>query len=217
MKPDLKRLLLQNILPSAGIAIAAAFVLFCCVSAAIPLECENTVNVYDSTVRLRVVANSDSAADRALQLEVRNDIIGMASEIFEDCHDIDTAKEKVLRSIDALEFAAQRSVEEHGADYPVKVSLVTEECPVRRYSEFTFPAGEYNTLRIDIGEAAGENWWCVMYPPLCVSTAVNDVYVDEQAFLDCGFTSEQIDSLKQPEQKKEIRFAIADFFAGFFD
>ena len=74
MKPDLKRLLLQNILPSAGIAIAAAFVLFCCVSAAIPLECENTVNVYDSTVRLRVVANSDSAADQELKLEVRNDI-----------------------------------------------------------------------------------------------------------------------------------------------
>ena len=197
MKPDLKRLLLQNILPSAGIAIAAAFVLFCCVSAAIPLECENTVNVYDSTVRLRVVANSDSAADQALKLEVRNDIIGMASEIFEDCHDIDTAKEKVLRSIDALELAVQRSVEEHGADYPVKVSLVTEECPVRRYSEFTFPAGEYNTLRIDIGEAAGENWWCVLFPPLCFSNGTADPELDQE---------------QQENEDVTLRFKIVEVF-----
>ena len=84
--------------------------------------------------------------------------------------------------------------------------LTEEAVPVRRYSDFTFPAGVYNTLRIDIGKADGQNWWCVMYPPLCLSAATGDVYAETAVFKEHGFTDKQIKELKQP--KKKIKFAF---------
>ena len=213
MKVSLRRLLFQDILPAVVIGLAAAFIVFCCFAAAVPLAGENTVNVYDSTVRLRVVANSDSEQDQALKLAVRNDIIGLAAEIFADCTDIEQAKEVVRERLPELEDAAARSVALHGADYPVRVRFGTEVCPVRRYSEFTFPAGEYLTLRIDIGEGAGQNWWCVMYPPLCVSAAANDVYADRETFLAYGFSERQVEKLSGCDEKPQIRSALVDFLS----
>ncbi len=192
-------------------SLAISFVIFCTALAVVPYEKENTVNVFDSTVRLRVVANSDSDEDQTLKLAVRNDIIGLAHEIFKGCTDIDSARAAVNGNMDVLLDAAEKSVRNHGSDMPVKVSFVKESCPVRRYSEFTFPAGEYMTLRIDLGRGEGQNWWCVMYPPLCVSAAANDVYADIMTFKSYGFDEEQIEQLTG-QRKPQIRFALAELF-----
>ena len=195
---------------AAVTAFAAAGVIFACAALAIPLRGENTVDVYNSTVRLRVVANSDSESDQALKLAVRNDIIALAAEIFDGCEDMTSACAAVERNREILQAAAENSVRAHGAKYPVRVSFGTEKCPVRRYSEFTFPAGEYQTLRVDIGSGAGQNWWCVMYPPLCVSAATNEVSADRETFLTYGFSEKQVDALTQPEreEKPTVRFAL---------
>lgn len=192
-------------------SLAISFVVFCIALAVVPHENENTVNVFDSTVRLRVVANSDSDEDQALKLAVRNDIIGLAHEIFKGCTDIESARAAVNGNMDMLLAAAEESVKNHGADMPVAVSFVKENCPVRRYSEFTFPAGEYMTLRIDLGRGEGQNWWCVMYPPLCVSAAANDVYADVMTFKSYGFDDRQIEELTG-QRKPQIRFALAELF-----
>lgn len=219
MKISCKKSLKQTVFSAALAGLSSAFVLFVCLAQAVPLAGENTVDVYNSTVRLRVVANSDSERDQALKLAVRNDIIGLASEIFKDCDSMEDARRAVNANLDLLEQAAARSTAVHGAGEPVKVSFGTEKCPVRRYSAFTFPAGEYLTLRVNIGKAAGENWWCVMYPPLCVSAATNDVYADRETFLSYGFSTDQIDALTDGDAQSEkpvVRSAIVDFFAGLF-
>lgn len=195
-------------------ALAIAAILFFTAALAIPLKGENTVNVFDSTVRLRVVANSDSMADQCLKLAVRDDIIEVANEIFKGCTSIKQAEKSVeLNKVRLLE-TAKASVKAHGADMPVSISFGKEKCPVRRYSEFTFPAGEYLTLRINLGKAEGENWWCVMYPPLCVSAATREVSADRETFLQFGFSEKQLDALENPEEP-QVRFALFELFGGY--
>ena len=208
----IKKTKITQIVFSVLISLALSFVLFCVALNAVPHEAERarTVNVFDNTVRLRVVANSDSDEDQALKLAVRNDIIGVAHEIFKDCTDIESAKSSENKNMDTLLRAARESVQKNGSDMPVSISFGVEKCPVRRYSSFTFPAGEYMTLRINLGASEGENWWCVMYPPLCVSAASNDVYADVMTFKNHGFDDEQIDYLLSSSEKEpEIRFALA--------
>lgn len=195
----------------AGICIS--FLCIFCALAVIPAGSENTVNVFDSTIRLRVVANSDSEYDQALKLKVRDGIIVLAEEIFSDCTSADDAVLSANGNMSLIEETARRTLKENGSDMPVTVRLVKERCPVRRYSEFTFPAGEYLTLRIDLGNAEGKNWWCVMYPPLCLGTA-SGVYADVQTFKAHGFSDRQIEELKNPE--KTVKFALYEFCAQIF-
>lgn len=193
----------------------AAFVV-CVASFAVPFENESVCNVYKNTVRLRVVANSDSVQDTELKYLVRNDIIGVATEIFKGCTSIEEAKSRVYENMDKLEQTAKESVLNHGYSIPVYITFGTEKAPVKRYSEFTFPAGEYMTLRVNLGEAKGENWWCVMYPPLCVSASTNDVYADTEVFLNHGFSKRQVDELLGGENDVKIRFKLLDILQKIF-
>ena len=193
----------------------SAFVV-CVASFAVPFESEMTTDVYTNTVRLRVVANSDSAEDTELKYLVRNDIIGVATEIFEGCTSIYDAKIRVSQNMDKLERVAKESVASRGYNIPVYITFDIEKAPVKRYSDFTFPAGEYMTLRVNLGEAKGENWWCVMYPPLCVSASTNDVYADTEVFLNHGFSKSQIDQLLTKENDFKIRFKLLDVLEKIF-
>ena len=196
----------KKILSAIGISLAGSFVVFCVILTVVPHSCENVIDVTESTVRLRVVANSDSGRDQSLKLMVRDGIIGKAHDIFADCGSIYEAETKIEENMDFLENEAQRILEQNGCSLPVTVRLTNEDVPVRRYSDFTFPAGKYKTLRIDIGKAEGKNWWCVMYPPLCLSAATGDVYAETAVFKEHGFTDKQIEELRKPEKK--VRFAF---------
>ena len=188
----------------------------CIASFAVPFESEPVCDVYTNTVRLRVVANSDSAEDTELKYLVRNDIIGVAAEIFKGCTSVDQAKNRVYENMDRLQQVAEKSVLDNGYSIPVYITFGTEKAPVKRYSDFTFPAGEYITLRVNLGEAKGENWWCVMYPPLCVSASTNDVYADTEVFLSYGFSKNQIDKLLTEENDVKIRFKFLEIFKKIF-
>ena len=197
-------------------SIFTAFVVFCTAIFAIPLKSEKVCDIFKDTVRLRVVANSDSKQDTELKYLVRNDIIGIATEIFAGCTSAKEAQIRVKQNIQLLEKAAADSVRTHGYDMPVSITFGIEQAPVKRYSDFVFPAGEYMTLRVNLGKANGENWWCVMYPPLCVSASTNNVYLDRQTFLNHGFSPSQIDSLLQKGPSFELRFAFLDFLNEIF-
>ena len=128
-------------------------------------------SIEKDVLRLHILANSDSAEDQSLKIKVRNSVIENESDIFDGVGNVTAAKEKVIRNYDRIKASAQKVICEEGYDYPVSVRIEKTYFPTRHYESFTLPAGYYEALRIVIGEGKGHNWWCVMYPPLCVGSA----------------------------------------------
>ena len=122
-------------------------------------------------VRLHVLAHDDSEAEQALKLRVRDVVSETASSIVGGTTDRDTALLLLQENISALQTAAQHCVYESGCSHAVEVELTSMYFTTRTYENGTYPAGVYDALRVTIGSGNGRNWWCVLYPPLCVSAA----------------------------------------------
>ena len=118
-------------------------------------------------IRLHVVANSDSDADQDLKRTVRDAILDEITPLFTDMTTPAQAREAVQAAIPRIEAVAAATVAAHGYSYPVKAELGLSEFPGKAYGDTYLPAGEYTALKVMIGEAAGANWWCVLFPPLC--------------------------------------------------
>ncbi|MBQ3202557.1 MAG: stage II sporulation protein R [Clostridia bacterium] len=128
-------------------------------------------SVRENVVRLHILANSDSAEDQALKLKVRDAIL----EASADWQEIAATPEEALalaeKRLPELQAVAEQTVAAEGYDYPVKAEVCRMYFTTRQYDTVTLPAGQYDAVRVAIGEAEGQNWWCVMYPPLCVGAA----------------------------------------------
>lgn len=151
---------------------------------------------YDGILRFHVRANSDSEEDQALKLAVKEDVVTMLRPLLESCEDVDDSKNIIVANLQNIYTTAINTIVEQGYDYDVKVYVTEEEFPAKTYGDLTFPAGNYQALRIDIGEAKGQNWWCVMFPPLCFideSTAV--VSEEGKEALKRALTSEEYEAL----------------------
>ena len=130
---------------------------------------------YSGILRFHVRANSDSEEDQDLKMAVKEDVVAMLKPLLSDCKNVAESKNVVVANLQNIYKTAVNTITEQGYDYEVKVYVTEEGFPAKTYGDLTFPEGEYQALRIDIGEAKGQNWWCVMYPPLCFideSTAV---------------------------------------------
>lgn len=125
----------------------------------------------DKVVRLHVLANSDSETDQALKLTVRDAVLAETEVLLTGIENRDAAADVLQTQLPKLRQAAERTLAEQGSAYPVEVRLETAEFPTKTYDGFALPAGEYLALRVLIGEAAGQNWWCVVFPPLCTAAA----------------------------------------------
>lgn len=130
-------------------------------------------------LRFHILANSDSEQDQALKLEVRDEVLVYLKQAMPDGMDAAETKEWVRSHADDLEAVARDVVEAHGSDDPVNAAVTTCWFPDRTYGDVTFPAGNYEALRIEIGAAKGHNWWCVLYPNLCFLDAANAVVPEE--------------------------------------
>lgn len=130
-------------------------------------------------LRFHVLANSDSDDDQELKLEVRDAVLAYMDENMPEEDSADAAKEWARAHTDELEAVSRRTVEEAGVKYPVSAAVTTCWFPDKSYGDITFPAGNYEALRIEIGAAEGHNWWCVLYPGLCFMDTVNAVVPDE--------------------------------------
>ena len=117
-------------------------------------------------IRLHVIANSDSDADQALKLQVRDAVLARATELLTQSADMTDAWSRLDTSLPDLERAASAAC---GGAYPVRAELAETEFPLKEYDGFALPAGRYPALRMIIGAGAGRNWWCVVYPPLCTT------------------------------------------------
>ena len=169
--------------------------------------------IYDSVVRLHVIANSDSDDDQALKLKVRDAVLAEMPSLLEGCTDRDSAVAALSASLDQIREIAQRTVNENGYAYTVSVSLGEEKYPSKSYESASFPAGTYTSLQIKLGDADGKNWWCVLFPTLCLSSAKGA----EQAFIEVGLTSEQYKIITETDDPKyKLRFKILEGIEGIF-
>ncbi len=126
----------------------------------------------DKLIRLHVVANSDSEADQAQKLQVRDAVLEVVEPILDDVHSAEEAKARLLSELGSLTQAANHALD--GSPYTASVTLQREQFPVREYDTFTLPAGQYEALRVTIGEGEGHNWWCVVYPSLCFAATTEE-------------------------------------------
>ena len=159
-------------------------------------------------VRLHVLANSDSAQDQALKLDVRDAVLAQASMYLTHCHSTQQAKEVLSQHLQLLADTAAQTIAQKGYDYAVKVSLERTYFPTKVYADFSLPAGEYQGLRVEIGRAEGHNWWCVVFPPLCFSS----VSEQSETALRSRLTEDDLALLTGEDQGYVFRFQCLEWF-----
>ena len=189
--------------------IFVAVIAFLTINSFIPSkeECE----IYNSTVRLHVIANSDSEADQALKLSVRDAIIKQMSTY--NAKTKEEALEYINNDKSNLKKIAEECIRNEGFSNSVEIEIGEENYPTREYEDFTLPAGKYTSLRIIIGEGKGQNWWCVLYPPLCTSYAID--YSDDE-YIDVGFTKEQYNLITGNTKEYKVKFKILEMASQAF-
>ena len=164
--------------------------------------------IYDNTLRLHVLANSDSTEDQTVKLLVRDALIEETSALALECENISDAKKVYTDNLDYLQKVAEDVLRNEGKNDKVTVELSKEYYPERQYGNIRLPSGKYNSLKVNIGESEGQNWWCVLFPPLCVEAAEA-----EEELVATGFTPNQIKVLTDSETPKYvIRFRILEWF-----
>lgn len=151
-------------------------------------------NLENDVLRLHILANSDSYDDQLLKYAVRDAVLEQGACYFENISSLEDAKATVEGCLPALEEIARKTVAEKGYDYTVTAEYEKIIFDERVYENVTMPAGAYDAVRINIGSAEGQNWWCVMYPPLCVPAASANETTEEY------FTKDEEEMLLQPQK-----------------
>lgn len=129
----------------------------------------------EQVFRFHVLANSDSGEDQALKMKVKEAIIAYMKQELPESDSVETTKKWARENLVQIEQVAAEIIAEEGYEYSVKAEVTICDFPDKTYGDITFPAGEYEALRIEIGQAKGQNWWCVLYPNLCFIDAVHAV------------------------------------------
>jgi stage II sporulation protein R len=154
--------------------------------AAMPTE--RDVAIYEDTLRLHILANSDSEVDQRLKYEIRDKLLVKYGELLKSEESPERAKKKAEELSKNIDKDVEKWLAECGYSYGCEVEIGTEWYDTREYEDFTLPKGYYTSLRVMLGEAEGQNWWCVMYPPLCLDIASEDAPSDEAVG---GYTDEE--------------------------
>ena len=158
--------------------------------------------IADRLVRLHIVANSDTAQDQDLKLQVRDALLPEISALTARCGNRKEAEAVLQQHLPELTALAQRVLRQTGSEQTVTARLSTELFPRREYETFSLPAGSYRTLRITLGEGQGHNWWCVAFPALCTLSASQQ----EEALEAANFTRAQRDLLTGEDITVELKF-----------
>ena len=187
-------------------SVFTAFCLLLCTLLMIILPTEAEAAIYDDTIRLHIIAPSDSTEDQSLKLRIRDVILNEYSAVFEKQGSKASAQGILSDILPQIQKRAHDEVLSAGYEYEVLVTLTEEWYPTRIYKSFSLPCGTYTSLKIVLGEGEGDNWWCVMYPPLCLDAAISEdsSLTPEEEFLisDNGYC---------------IKFKLLEVASGIFD
>ncbi len=164
----------------------------------------------DKVVRLHVLANSDSEEDQALKLKVRDRILAYAEPLLAGAADRREAEALLRERAAELEQVAAGEIRACGHDYGVTVALEDTVFPTREYEDFTLPAGKYLALRVVIGAGEGQNWWCVVFPPLCAAAVAEA----PEAALAAGLSASQVGLITEENQGYVLKSKLVEFWRG---
>ena len=185
--------------------IAAAIGIIAAISFSLMGFGQDVEEIRENVLRLHILANSDSEEDQQLKLKVRDRLLEVGGEIFENTGSKEEMISLAEDNTERLAAAAKEVINENGYDYDVRIEVGETKFDERVYNEVTLPAGVYTAVNVYIGEAAGHNWWCVMFPPMCLPAA------EESEELDDVLSDEQLDIVENNE-KYEIRLKALEIF-----
>ena len=167
--------------------------------------------IYDKVVRLHVLANSNSEEDQAVKLEVRDAILAVTVPLLQNCQTREEAVLLLEENRTILTEAARSVLRERGFDDTVSIEMGLESYPTRTYDSLCFPAGEYISMRVSLGQGEGQNWWCCLFPPLCLDAATVGKEVAEDACISVGFTPTQYKIITESDKPVyRARFKILE-------
>lgn len=192
----------NSVIKKIRVALAAALII--CVAVSLVRFDAACADIKENVLRLHILANSDTDADQALKLKVRDALLNTNAANLENCDNLGQALEVTKNNIDLITQTAQQVIKENGYDYGVSAEIGKEYFNTRVYDDFTLPAGYYDALILKIGKAEGKNWWCIMYPAFCVKAASN-------SDLEKSVGKSGADIALSP-QKYQIRFKIVEYY-----
>lgn len=179
-------------------------------------------NLSDSVFRLHIIANSDSSADQELKLKVRDKIIEYMNTLTSNSSDKKDVISMVNNHLDSFKEIALNTIKGNGYNYDVNIEIGNFHFPTKSYGDISFPAGNYDALKIEIGDAIGQNWWCVLFPPLCfVNSSTGVVPDDSKNTLKENINSESYEIISEGNNSNDntsdikIKFKIIEFFNNF--
>ena len=171
-------------------------------------------NLSDNVFRLHVIANSDSVEDQNLKYIVRDKLISYMNNLCSNCTNKEEAIKIVNNNISSFQEIAKKTILENGYNYNVAVEVGNFEFPTKTYGDISFPAGYYDALKVKIGTAKGQNWWCVMFPPLCFIDVTSGVVPDSsKKQLQNNLSSEEYSLVSSSTNSSyNIKFKLIEFF-----
>ncbi len=172
-------------------------------------------NLSDNVFRLHVISNSDSKEDQDLKYKVRDSLI----EYMESLTSNINTKEEVIKIANAhledFTNIAKRVIKDNGFNYDVKVEIGNFSFPTKQYGDISLPSGFYDALKVQIGEAKGQNWWCVMFPPLCFVDVTSGIVPEEsKETLENNLNEEEYTLISNDDSSNIVnfKFKIVEFF-----
>lgn len=187
------------------------YIIFCAQSYSNAVSSELSNSVF----RLHVLANSDSEEDQQLKLKVRDALLSYMNTLSSNCNTKEEAIQIATQHQNEFQTIAENVIVENGYNYPVQIKINNFYFPTKSYGDISLPAGYYDALRVEIGEAKGHNWWCVMFPPLCFVDISSGVVPDEsKELLENNLSEEEFALISENDNNTEIqfKFKLLEFF-----
>ena len=201
--------------PKVKMVIILTFLLFIYTSICAISYAQNiSTDIASSVFRLHVIANSDSKEDQDLKYKVRDNLLKYMNKICKDCTSKEDAISLVEKNEDIFKQIALDTIRNEGFSYDVNINIGNFEFPTKNYGDISLPAGLYDALRVEIGEAKGQNWWCVMFPPLCFVDISSGVVPEEsKEVLQDNLTEEEFALISDKSSDEiQFKFKLLEFF-----
>jgi stage II sporulation protein R len=172
---------------------------------------KDSVVIPAEAIRLRILANSDSAQDQEIKRKVRDAVNEQITLWVQELTSLEKAKEVLTSKLPEVQNIAEKVVAEQGSNQSVNVEFGKVQFPTKLYGEFLYPAGEYQAILITLGEGTGANWWCVLYPPLCFLDFSNGVAVQSEGFEGKAYAAENEEPVEVKEEPKAEEVKVNNF------